>query len=476
MIGTRLKRMRIARGLTQKELGEPRYTHAYVSTIEAGRRHPSRDALEHFATKLGVDVDELLTGRTPDLDVRLRLRLHEARVQISDGRFAEADEGLRHVVRQSKKFALPRLEAKAEEVRGLWLQRSGSPDEALEHYQRAEDLLRDEPPTARADVVDGMATCFAALGDVRYAVFLLRSLLDEIERASLRDPDALVRVHAGLVYFYLDLGLMQAAADSAAEAERLATRVDDPGRLAQMHMNVARQYLADGRIEDATASLQRAEDAYRQLGLVTEMGGAHLARGYLLSRQGELAKAQAELEQARDIFERTSNTKDLTRTLNELARRRPARRQGGRRSRAPRALDRAPRDERRPHPRVGTAPARHRPVRPRRPPAPRSTCGWRSSCTSAPSRRWVRRSRTARWATCCERTATSSEAPRPIDPASSRWNRCCSGAQTRMMGQVNVRETPGIFWTSSISLPRSSIVSASARTMTSYGPVTTWAS
>ncbi len=320
MIGPRLKRLRVARGLTQKELGEPRYTHAYVSTIEAGRRHPSREALEHFAAKLGVDVEELSTGRAPDLEVRLRVQLQEARVQISDGRFDEADAALRRVVRDARRYTLPRLEAKAEEVRGLWLQRSGEPEEALEHYQKAEELLREEAPTARADVVDGKATCFAALGDVRYAVFLLESLLDEIERAELRDPDALVRVHAGLVYFYLDLGLMPAAARSAAELDRLALRVADPARIAQMHMNVARQYLADGRVEDATASLQRAEDAYRQLGLLTEMGGAHLARGYVLSRQGAFADAHRELEEARDIFERTSNTKDLTRALNELAR------------------------------------------------------------------------------------------------------------------------------------------------------------
>jgi tetratricopeptide (TPR) repeat protein len=155
---------------------------------------------------------------------------------------------------------------------------------------------------------------------VRYAIFLLESLLDEIERAGLHDPDALARVHAGLVYSYLDAGLLAKAAASATALERLAPRVDDPERIAQMHMNVARQYLTAGRVEDATASLQRAEDAYRQLGLLTEMGGAHLARGYVLSRQDELEGARHELDAAREIFERTQNTKDLTRTLNELAR------------------------------------------------------------------------------------------------------------------------------------------------------------
>ncbi len=319
-IGTRLRRLRTAGGLTQRELGEPRYTHAYVSTIEAGRRRPSREALEHFASKLGVQADELETGRAPGLEARLRLRLQEARVQISDGRSEEAAAGLRQVARDAKRFGLARLEARVEEVQGLFLQRAGRPEDALEHYQRAEDLLRDDPPTAHADAVDGKAICFTALGDVRYAIFLLESLLDEIDRADLHDPDALARVHAGLVYAYLDAGLLEKAAASAAELERLAPRVDEPARIAQMHMNVARQYLTSGRIENATASLQRAEDAYRQLGLVTELGGAHLARGYVLSRQGSLEEARRELEEARGIFERTDDAKDLTRTLNELAR------------------------------------------------------------------------------------------------------------------------------------------------------------
>lgn len=320
MVGSRLRRLRVARGLTQRELGEPRYTHAYISTIEAGRRHPSQEALEHFASKLGVEVDELVTGRPPGLEARLGVRLQEARVAISEGRFEEADRGLAQVERESKRQGLLRFEARTEELRGLWLERSGRPEDALERYQRAEELLRDEPPTARVDAVHGKSVCFTALGDVRYAIFLLESLLDEIERAGLKDPDALVRVHAGLVYSYLDAGLMTKAVASAVELERLAPRIDDPARIAQMHMNVARQYLASGRIDDATTSLQRAEDAYRQLGLLTEMGGAHLARGYVLSREGDLPGARRELEEARETFERTGNTRDLTKTLNELAR------------------------------------------------------------------------------------------------------------------------------------------------------------
>jgi transcriptional regulator with XRE-family HTH domain len=319
-VGTRLRKLRTAKGLTQRELGAPRYTHAYVSTIESGRRRPSRPALEHFAERLEVDVDELLTGKTPGLETRLRLELLEARVAISEGDLGTAEHGLRRVTREARRIDDRRLEARAEELRGRWLLRRGHPEDAIERFQRAEDLLRDEPPTTRADAVDGKAAAFTALGDVRYATFLLESLLDEIGRAHLADPEALARVHAGLVFSYLDAGLMQKAAASTAELERLAPRLEDDARIGQLHMNVARQYFAAGRIVDATASLQRAEDAYRRIGLLTEAAGASLARGFVLSREGDLEGARRELSSAIATFEATGNVVDLARALNELAR------------------------------------------------------------------------------------------------------------------------------------------------------------
>ncbi len=320
MVGTRLRRLRVRQGLTQKELAAPRYTHAYVSTIESGRRRPSRDALEYFASKLGVQADELLTGRPPDLVPRLELRLQEARFSLSAGRLEEADDELSAIEREARRYKLRRLQAGAEEGRGLLLERQGKLEEGLEHYQRAEELLRGEPVTASVDAVAGKARCFEALGDIRYAIFMLESLLDAFEREGLQDPAGLARVHASLVYAYIEAGLYQRAAVSAIELDRLTPKLSDPSRIAQMNMNVARLHLVQGRVQEAERSLARAEDAYRLLGWKTEAGGAHLARGYVFSREGKVAPAREELERALSIFEETANAKDLTRTLNELAR------------------------------------------------------------------------------------------------------------------------------------------------------------
>jgi tetratricopeptide (TPR) repeat protein len=319
MIGARVKRLRIARGMTQKDLAEPKYTYAYVSYIESGRRNPSKEAVEHLASKLGVTPDELLTGRPADLIPRLDLRLQEARVAMSEGRMEEADETLRTIAKEAKRYRVPRLEARAEEGLGLWFERHGQPEEGLVHYEHAEELLRSEPSTEWVDAVAGKARCLEAMGDARYAIFVLESLLDRLDREKLRDPDALSRLHASLVFAYLDAGIYRQAAESARELEALAPRMGDPLRVAQMHMNVARLFLQEGRIDEAKHSLRRAEENYRHLNLKTEMAGAHLALGYVGIWDGDLQAARAELELAVDMFEETANTPDLTRALNELA-------------------------------------------------------------------------------------------------------------------------------------------------------------
>lgn len=59
MFGRRLRERRLAAGLTQAELAGKKFSHAYVSVLEAGRREPSRRAVEYFAQRLGVAVEEL---------------------------------------------------------------------------------------------------------------------------------------------------------------------------------------------------------------------------------------------------------------------------------------------------------------------------------------------------------------------------------------------------------------------------------
>ena len=61
-MGQRIRRLRLDRGMSQRELAEPGVSYAYLSRIEAGQRAPSLKALRIVARKLGVTVEHLETG------------------------------------------------------------------------------------------------------------------------------------------------------------------------------------------------------------------------------------------------------------------------------------------------------------------------------------------------------------------------------------------------------------------------------
>jgi tetratricopeptide (TPR) repeat protein len=317
--GVRLKKLRVMRGMTQQALADPNYTHAYVSSLEAGRRQPSQEAVEHFATQLDVEADELMTGRPAGLEPSLEIRLHEARVAASAGRIEDAEKAFIEIGVEAKRFELPFIRARAEYGRGVCSEHAGRIEAALTHYESAQKMLEGQPPVALTDSVVGQARCAQTMGDVRYSIYLLESHLDALTRAGMEDPTSKMVVYATLVLPYLKAGILRKAAESAENALSFTPHVGDPGRLASMHVNVARVLLAQRNYSDAIASLRRAEDLFRQLDLQVELGIAHLALGYVLRRDGDIASAKAQLDDAIAIFLLTDSRINEARATNELA-------------------------------------------------------------------------------------------------------------------------------------------------------------
>ena len=84
-IGERLKRLRLERGLSQRELAAPGVSYAYISRIEAGTRQPSVKALRRLAVKLSVSADYLETGSDLDPEAERELRLSDLELAIRLG-------------------------------------------------------------------------------------------------------------------------------------------------------------------------------------------------------------------------------------------------------------------------------------------------------------------------------------------------------------------------------------------------------
>src|SRR6476619_4512258 len=97
-IGERLKRLRLERGLSQRELAAPGVSYAYISRIEAGTRQPSVKALRRLAGKLGVSADYLERGSNLDPEAERELRLSDIELAIRLGELAGVDGPLQAAV------------------------------------------------------------------------------------------------------------------------------------------------------------------------------------------------------------------------------------------------------------------------------------------------------------------------------------------------------------------------------------------
>ncbi|WP_328495374.1 helix-turn-helix domain-containing protein [Streptomyces sp. NBC_00414] len=298
IIGRRVQQLRTERGLTQKQLAEPAYTPAYVSTLEAGRVRPSEEALRHIAERLGIAYEELATGRPAHLATDLRLRLTDAQRTLATGEAEIAAEQYTALLAEAEALGLNAECAAALLGLGECAMDTGDLATARLRFEESEKRLADEPLPVRVPALRGRAVSHYLAGELRYACYLLESAIDELNKGGLHDPDALLLLYAAVIAPYMDMGAHARAAQAAEFALALAPQVGDPALLARMHRSVARTMIAEGRMAEADASLGKAAELYRQLQIRTELANCHWMRGYLYAQNGDLERAESELREA----------------------------------------------------------------------------------------------------------------------------------------------------------------------------------
>src|SRR5205085_3489907 len=102
-IGQRLRRLRLEKGLSQRELAGPGVSYAYISRIEGGQRQPSLRAIRRLAHKLGVSAQYLETGSVTTSEEEREIRLSESELRLSLGESVdEAEDALRDVLREAR--------------------------------------------------------------------------------------------------------------------------------------------------------------------------------------------------------------------------------------------------------------------------------------------------------------------------------------------------------------------------------------
>jgi transcriptional regulator with XRE-family HTH domain len=143
--------------MTQADLAGARYSAAYVSTIETGRRKPSRSVLEYLAPRLGVDVADLSSDHSAAWAVEI------ARDLRTEGRSRAARDLLERSLANLERAGRVAPSVLVLLHRELARAASGRDLDEAEHHLRKAIRYAAREGGSRAD----LAAAYLELGDVQ---------------------------------------------------------------------------------------------------------------------------------------------------------------------------------------------------------------------------------------------------------------------------------------------------------------------
>lgn len=292
-IGERLKRLRLERGLSQRELAAPGVSYAYISRIEAGTRQPSVKALRRLAVKLNVTADYLETGSDLDPSSARELRLMDLELAVRLGEGDPVGPELESALEEAVAAGDREAALRAHVALAQLALEQGSYDRAVSLLEGA---IEDEAfaPVNRFDIYANLGRAYASSGHPDQAARLYERCIDGVEEAG-GDPALEARYATLLSYALTDMGEIARAEEVVRRALDRVSETGDPYMRVRLYWSIARLAHTEGResvalenVRKAIALLRATDDTF------------HLARAHILAAGISLGKGDAE-ESARHL-------------------------------------------------------------------------------------------------------------------------------------------------------------------------------
>jgi len=313
-IGQRVKRLRLERGMSQRDLSGPGVSYAYISRIEHDDRKPSEKAARHLAVKLGVTTDYIETGRTVPVSDERELRATDAELVLRlDGDLDATEATFRSLLDDPD--AEPGIRARALAGLGIIKVRRGD--------LRATVALLEEaigtghlPPDVRPDVYEELAKALAFTDEPGRAIVVLETALKQVGEKGVDDAALEVRLIAYLACSYSDAGDAGRAMRLLREAAERVEAVASPQARVRVYWSLAR--LAWWEAQDPDSALRYAREAlalYRTTEDTRGLAQAHLICAQLLNLERKWREAAQHLQRADVLLTATGADRDDTAVL-----------------------------------------------------------------------------------------------------------------------------------------------------------------
>jgi transcriptional regulator with XRE-family HTH domain len=293
-VGARIRRLRISRGLSQRDISGPGVSYAYISRIENGQRLPSVRALRFLAGKLGVDADYLETGASIPAAKERELRLADAELELRLGKDIERAE---KVLRELLDEAVPDgLAARIRGTLGMILARRGDNVGAIQELEAvvASGAVR---PETRPDVYETLSRAYLATHAPVMAIQLLQGCITEVDLDE-RRVLAQIRYRSFLATALSSMGALDRAREILDEATTLADELGGFGQRVALHWERARLMWMEGDGDGALAAISHARALAELSDDTLQVARAYLFSAQILNYEGKADEAAPHLEKA----------------------------------------------------------------------------------------------------------------------------------------------------------------------------------
>ena len=255
-IGTRIRELRVAKGITQTALAGNGISAGYVSLIESGKRTPSPAMIKEIAQRLGVGEDELVLDKDARESERYRMDVNFARLALASG---DPTEALRTLANVPVESLCGQVAYDAAHVLGEAHAQLGDIEGAITALERlVSRSRRDGAWMTLAVAATSLIVMLGQSGDVDAAVDLGRDALDAIDSAGLGGTDEHLRLGATYVWVLQERGDLLTATRKVEDLISVADRVGTLRGRGSIYWNAAIVAQSRGRVADAIRLTDRA--------------------------------------------------------------------------------------------------------------------------------------------------------------------------------------------------------------------------
>ena len=314
-LGERLRGLRQARRLTQRQLAGDDFTKGYISLIENGATRVSLRAASIFADRLGVGVADLLQTASRS-DRETELRIVQAETLLGSGRAADA-LALASGIELTASGALA---ARVKRVRGRALTQTARSREAVRLLDEALRAFRAAGENeAVVRTLYDLALAHARLEQQGEALNLALQCEHMLNESVLVDRTFELKLLSFLAGTFVTLGDFGAADARAERAKALAEDVTDPRAVANLYENLAVTREKQGDLEAALQYARRSLALYEHLGADAEIGSCWNTIGWVFAKRRQFSRAAEALGRAERLAKAQKNGRLMSYVLQNRA-------------------------------------------------------------------------------------------------------------------------------------------------------------